>query len=216
MWYTIIVKIKNVIFDIGNVLVLWDPYAAISSRYTRGEFDQFQEDVQWRDLIERWDGGALHHEIAATIEEIDHAKGTNWADLYSYYVPRFAHSIQNFIPGMEQVVHDLKARGVNVYGLTNWAAEDIETARRIIPALRPMDGIVVSGIEQTKKPDVPIYKILLERYGLEPEESVFIDDREDNIETARSLGIRGFVQAQPYEEGATPFRAYLRSLGVDL
>ncbi|MDR2508976.1 MAG: HAD family phosphatase [Candidatus Ancillula sp.] len=209
-------QVKNVVFDIGNVLVVWDPYASISARYTKEEFEKFKTEVKFDELIELWDSGVLHHEIAMKIEDIDRKQGTHWADLYSYYVPRFAHSIQGFIPGMAQIIADLKARGINVYGLTNWAAEDIETAKRIIPGLKQMDGIVVSGIEQTKKPDAKIYEILLERYNLTPGESVFIDDREDNIETARNLGMHGFVQEAPLEQGAPRFREYLKSLGVDL
>ena len=75
-----------------------------------------------------------------------------------------------------------------VYGLTNWSAETITIAYDKYDFFELLDGIVVSGDEKLIKPDPKLYTVLLERYDLKAEESLFIDDNLKNIETAREMG----------------------------
>lgn len=82
----------------------------------------------------------------------------------------------------------LKKLGYGIYGLTNWSAETFPIARSKYPVLHRFDGIVVSGQEKLIKPDPRIFGILLERYGLNAGECIFIDDSPANIETAARLG----------------------------
>ena len=91
----------------------------------------------------------------------------------------------------ERLVGDLKAAGYRLYVLSNMSREFIDFLRRF-PVYGLFDGEVVSCEEHTVKPEPRIYEILLERYGLTPSETLFIDDREMNIEAA-ALGIHGFV-----------------------
>lgn len=97
------------------------------------------------------------------------------------------------IPGMQELVEELKNRGYRLYGLTNWSAETFPLVKDNYPVFRLLDGIVVSGEEKIAKPDPGIFRILLQRYGLKPEECLFIDDNPGNVSTGESLGIRGLV-----------------------
>jgi 2-haloacid dehalogenase len=188
--------IKNVLFDFGNVFVYWDPYVAFSDEYSRTEVDQFFEAVKWRELIERWDSGESHADTLAFLEAQDKEKNSSWAKMYQHYLPHFNLTLKDKVPGMFEIVHDLKANGIRVFGLTNWAYEDIAIAIEEVPAIAEMEGIVVSGYEKITKPDPAIFQIAIDRFALNPEETVFIDDRADNVETSIKLG---FVGLQFYE-----------------
>ena len=92
----------------------------------------------------------------------------------------------------ERLVGDLKAAGYRLYVLSNMSREFIAFLRRF-PVYRLFDGEVVSCEEGTVKPEPRIYEILLERYGLDPAETLFIDDRAANIVAAEGLGIAGYL-----------------------
>ena len=107
-------------------------------------------------------------------------------------VLRLAVDLQEPVRPTERLVGDLKAAGYKLYVLSNMSREFIDFLRRF-PVYGLFDGEVVSCEVRTVKPEPRIYEILLERYGLTPSETLFIDDREMNIEAAAALGIRGFV-----------------------
>ena len=107
-------------------------------------------------------------------------------------VLRLAVDLQEPVKPTERLVGDLKAAGYRLYVLSNMSREFIDFLRRF-PVYGLFDGEVVSCEEHTVKPEPRIYEILLERYGLTPSETLFIDDREMNIEAAAALGIHGFV-----------------------
>jgi 2-haloacid dehalogenase len=88
-----------------------------------------------------------------------------------------------------KLIRPLKEK-YGIYGLTNWSAETIPIAMDRYDFFNDLDGIVVSGAEKIIKPDPRIYQILLERYGIQAEESLFIDDNYANIEAAQQLGFQ--------------------------
>ena len=100
--------------------------------------------------------------------------------------------LQETVKPTEQLVYDLKAAGYKLYVLSNMSREFIEFLRRF-PVYRLFDGEVVSCEEGAVKPEPRIYEILLERYALNPAETLFIDDRKANIEAAERLGIHGHL-----------------------
>jgi len=77
---------------------------------------------------------------------------------------------------MPQLIADIKAAGIEVYGLTNWAADTYETLAPRFPFLNLLDGVVVSGQEGLQKPDPEIYRRTIERFNLDPAQTVFFDD----------------------------------------
>ena len=90
-----------------------------------------------------------------------------------------------------QVLSELKEKGVLLYILSNWSAETYPIAEKRFDFLSWFDGKVISGEAGIVKPDLEIYKLLIDRHDLNPNHTVFIDDREENIRAAESLGIHG-------------------------
>jgi 2-haloacid dehalogenase len=78
----------------------------------------------------------------------------------------------------------------NLYGLTNWSAETLPLAQAKYDFFDLLDGIVVSGAEKIVKPDPALYHILIDRYRIDPRETLFIDDNPENIQTAKQLGFQ--------------------------
>ena len=101
------------------------------------------------------------------------------------------------IEGTVKIFEELRALGKPTYGLSNFSAETYVTARKHYDFLDWFEGIIVSGEDKLIKPDIRIYELLLERYGLNSEDLIFIDDRKDNIEAAQSLGITGIHFTSP-------------------
>lgn len=108
-----------------------------------------------------------------------------------------------------ELLAELRARHVPLFALTNWSGETFPYARKHFEFLSWFQGIVVSGEEKMKKPDLRLYRLLLERYHLTPTDGLFIDDSAANVEAARKVGLHGlhFTTAQS-------LRRELMSLGL--
>ena len=182
--------IRNIIFDFGAVLVDWDPhhlYVPYVQDTAKAEW--FLTEICPYSWNTEADAGRTTAEITA--ERI--ALFPAWEKEIRMYYDRWIEMMGEEIPGMLQLIRDLKDRGYGVYGLTNWSRETFPLVRDRYPVFGLLDGYVVSGEEMTKKPDPALYRILLERYGLRGEECVFIDDNPANAAGGESLGIRGLV-----------------------
>ncbi|MCR4824269.1 MAG: HAD family phosphatase [Bacteroidales bacterium] len=182
--------IRNIIFDFGAVLVDWDPHHLYVPYFQDADkAEWFLTEIcpySWNTLA---DGGRPLAEI--TEERV--ALFPEWEKEIRMYYGCWLDMMGEQIPGMEELIRDLKARGFGVYGLTNWSRETFPLVRERYPIFDLLDGYVVSGEEMTMKPDPALYRILLERYGLRGEECVFIDDNPRNAAGGESLGIRGIV-----------------------
>ena len=98
------------------------------------------------------------------------------------------------IPGIYEIMCELKQRGYRLYCLTNWSHETFPIVKEVHARLFGMfDGIVVSGEEKLVKPNPEIYQLLLNRYSLQASESIFIDDRQVNVDGANLVGIQGIL-----------------------
>lgn len=176
-----------VVFDLGGVLIDWNPRYLFRSVF-RGDdvaMEQFLGEVatpEWnaeQDRGRSWaDGLALlvdrHPEHRATIE----AYGTRWLE-----------TIGGPIEPTVAVLSDLRRAGrVRLLALTNWSAETFALARPQFAFLEWFEGIVVSGDERVIKPDPAIFRILVERHGLDPAGTVYVDDVAANVRAAAALG----------------------------
>ena len=182
--------LKNIVFDMGNVILDFDP-RKMSSFFTN---DEKAIDILCAELFsnKEWlalDKGVTDEEtalkgICERVPEEYHGLCRdvlyNW---YKYFLP---------IEGSYEVVKELKSRGVGAYMLTN-AALSIHEYRKNSPAFDLMDDILISAEEKMLKPDKNIYLRLLEKFGLKAEECLFIDDSEANIRAAEELGFYGLV-----------------------
>ena len=182
--------IRNIIFDFGSVLVDWNPERLYGP--------YFNDDVKMRYFMTEicphaWNAQADAGRSTAEITEERVAVHPEWEKEIRMYFSQWIKMMGEQIPGMQELVEELKDRGYRLYGLTNWSAETFPLVKDNYPVFRLLDGIVVSGEEKIAKPDPGIFSILLQRYGLKPEECLFIDDNPGNVSTGESLGIRGLV-----------------------
>ena len=104
------------------------------------------------------------------------------------YHERWPEMVAGDIPGTVEVLAELRAAGVPLYALTNWSAETFAITRGRFEFLEWFDGLLVSGEERVTKPDPAIFQLLLDRFGLDPTATVFVDDSEANVAAARRLG----------------------------
>ncbi|WEV53725.1 HAD family phosphatase [Bifidobacterium sp. ESL0704] len=182
--------IENVIFDFGNVLVEWDPQAVMLPRYSQELTDKFLDnDVSgFYDASDAMDVGGTAVEAVASVRK---QYGEPWAGMLDYYFKNFEDSLVGPVEGMRVLVNDLKAAGIGVWGLSNWATELFPPAEKIYPILSDLDDAVVSGYVKLRKPHRDIFEFALERFGICADSAVFIDDKAMNIVGANAAGIRG-------------------------
>lgn len=183
--------IKNVIFDYGNVLVDWNP-AYLFLPVFGGDEEKcrfFTDNVCNREWFTRMDRGESMDVCVAELQ----ARYPQYADAVAMFRDRWFEMCHGELPGMFELIQDLKSKGVGVYGLTNWPAETFTEARRRFRTLASIDNYVVSSSVKLAKPEPAIYQLLLSKYNLNPEECVFIDDRKDNVDAAKALGMEGII-----------------------
>ena len=201
--------IKTIIFDLGGVLIDWNPEYVFKKIIPDPEWRQhfFEHVCPYSWNVEQ-DAGRTFDD--ATNERV--AEFPEWEPEIRSYYGRWEEMLGGAIHPTVDVLKALKDKGShNVLALTNWSHESFPIALNRYEFLGWFDGIVVSGDEKTRKPYLPIYQILLERYAVEPTTAVFIDDSFPNIEAARSLGIHG-IHFQSAEQLASD----LKDLGVPI
>lgn len=183
---------KNVIFDFGNVLVQWHPEKVYTEHFGDEArawwFLRHVCDAAWRNRIDAGES------TAACIEELK-AKQPEYAEAIELYRSRWREMLTDEVPGMREVINDLRNRGHEIYGLTNWSMETFPAARERFGILQMIDRYVVSGAEGLVKPDARLFRVLLDRYHLKAEECVFVDDNPDNVAAANALDMEGIVFA---------------------
>lgn len=109
-------------------------------------------------------------------------QGQELADIFKFYIGHYADALPRTLPGMVELLADLKAHGYGVWGLTNWSHETFHLAFEKYPRLEQLlQGTVVSGVEKMHKPNADIYELALTRFGLTAERCVFFDDTAKNI-----------------------------------
>jgi 2-haloacid dehalogenase len=176
-----------VVFDLGGVLVDWNPRHLYRTLFDGDDaaMERFLAEVctpAWNDEQDR---GRPWAEACALLVR-DHP---DQRALIEAWPSRFDETIAGPIAGTVDVLAELRAGGVPLYALSNWSAETFPRARARFPFLDWFRGIVISGALRTAKPDLAIYRHLLETYGLRAEDTVFIDDAPRNVAAAASLGM---------------------------
>lgn len=175
---------KNIVFDLGGVVFARDP------RKFEPEFIKFFSYIllpQMPRFWEEYDRGVVSYEQVVT----DLAEYNNCDRELADKNLRRSILTQEEIVATKALVADLKAAGYKLYVLSNMSLEFIEFLRKT-EVYKYFDGEVVSCEEHVVKPDAEIYRRLVERYGLDVSETLFIDDRKENVEAARNEGWEGF------------------------
>ena len=183
-------KINTIIFDLGGVLVDWNPEYLF-----RKIFNGDEQKVQWflnNVCTPEWN---MEQDAGRTIENGEKIKIAEFPEyeteirlFYKDWTQMFAGPINENVALLKK----LQATGnYKIYALTNWSAEKWDIAVQLFPFFNSFDGVVVSGIEKTRKPYNKIYNIILNKYKITPNKAIFIDDNLDNILAANKLGING-------------------------
>jgi 2-haloacid dehalogenase len=196
--------IDTVVYDFGNVLVHWDPRAAFA-HLDRAEVDEFFAAVDFLAFNHLQDAGRSLDEGRAALAAVD----PRWAGMLDAYVAGYPRTLTGTVAGAAELVTEFKRLGLRLYGLTNWWAETFHHALEAVPAIAEMDGVVVSGRERLAKPDPQIFRLLAQRFDVDPRRAVFVDDAAPNVEAAAALGYHAVLFT-----GTDAFRAELRELGV--
>ena len=178
-------SIRNIVFDFGGVLIDWNPRYLYRTYFNDDrEMEYFLSNVCTGKWNAEHDRGRTFDEGVRLLEE----RFPQYSEAIRLYRDGWESMLNGEFPGTVALLIKLKKLGYGIYGLTNWSAETFPIARSKYPVLHRFDGIVVSGQEKLIKPDPKIFGILLERYGLNAGECIFIDDSPANIETAARLG----------------------------
>jgi 2-haloacid dehalogenase len=191
-------KVKNIIFDLGGVLIDWNPeYVYLDAfKGNRKKMEKFFDEVCTFDWNENQDAGyplanATEDRIALFPEQ---------ADLIRMYYGRWEEMLRGSISGTVSILKKIVSNNdYRVFALTNWSAETFPIALKRFDFLHWFEGIVVSGTEKTRKPFPEIYETTLERYDLKACESIFIDDNERNVAAANKLGIQTIKFLNPHQ-----------------
>lgn len=189
------VALSAVVFDLGGVLIDWDPrYLYRRLLTSEDEVERLLGEVCTPEWNRAQDAGRSWAEAVETLT----ARHPDQAGLIAAYRDRWAEMIAGPFESTVQVLADLRRAGVALYALTNWSAEMFPVAQRRFDFLSWFEHIVVSGHERLVKPDPRIYRLLAQRHGLNLQHAVFIDDTPANVVAARELGMLGldFVDAE--------------------
>ena len=182
-------RIDTVIFDLGNVLIGWDPRRLYRQLIEdEAQMEWFLRDVCNSEWNEQQDADRPWTEGTALLR----ARFPEHAELIDAYHLRWKETLVGPIEGSVAVLAELKAHGVRLLALTNWSQETFPFALQLYPFLQWFEGIVVSGEERLVKPDPRIYRRLLERYTVDPANALYIDDSARNVAMAEALGMHGW------------------------
>jgi 2-haloacid dehalogenase len=184
-----------VVFDLGGVLIDWDPRHLYRKLFAGDEaaVEHFLATVCTHEWNRCQDAGRSFAEGARLLK----AEHPDRAELIDAYHARFDEMIAGPIAGSIEILAELRDRGIPLYGLTNWSAETYPAALERFAFLRWFRGILVSGEAGVIKPDPRIFTLLIERFAVEPERAVYIDDVEANVAAARPFGIHAIQFTTP-------------------
>ena len=199
--------IDTVVFDLGGVLISWDPGAAFHDVLPAHEVEPFLAEIAFAELNRTIDAGRPIDDVEAEVDR----RFPHRAGVLAAYHRNFPDSLTGEVPGTADVVRELAAAGVRLLALTNWSAETFPQARELFPILSSFEAIVVSGEERMIKPDPRLFQVLFDRHDVEPTTSAFVDDAPANVAAAAELGLR----ALRFEDAGT-LRQDLVRLGLPL
>lgn len=178
-------RFRNVIFDFGGVLVDWNP------RYLYRDYFQNENEMEY-----------FLKYICSPEWNLEQDRGRPLSEgivLLQSKFPEFHSMIELFYDKWEPMLKSGNAKTIDllyklkkkykIYGLSNWSAETISIAYKKFSFFKEFDGIVISGQEKMIKPNKQIYHLLLDRYNLNIEETIFIDDEINNIKAAKEIGL---------------------------
>ena len=187
-------QINAFIFDLGKVIVDWDPrylLREITSNEKRLKFlVEVVLDLEW---FREVDGG---YPLSKAIEERSRMY-PDYAMEMQTYVDRWPETIRGVSKGTLSIVRELRGAGFPLYVLSNWASETWARVKDSFDFLEYFDDVIISGHVGMAKPDAAIFELARDRFGVFPKSTLFIDDGPKNVEMARLIGFQAVVFVSP-------------------
>lgn len=200
-------RVDTVVFDLGNVIVRWDPYGPFEGLYDRATVAAAFRTIDFPTLNHRQDAGRSWADARAEVA----AAHPDLVWVVDRYLSRFDLAVPGPVPGTAAVVAGLRAAGVRLLGLTNFSAETYPRALPAAPAIALLEDVLVSGRVGLAKPDRAIFELLVDRYELDRDRTVLVDDGAANVAAARECGLEALLFTD-----AAALVAQLRALGLPL
>jgi 2-haloacid dehalogenase len=198
--------VDTVVFDVGNVLIQWNPRHLYRKLLPdEAAVQRFLDEVctgAWN--VEQDRGRSWHEAIAERVALFPQQEA-----LIRAFSDRWHEMVPGEVPGSAAIVDALRARGVPLYAITNFSAEKYAETLARFPILGLFREVVVSAHERLIKPDAAIYRLLLDRHGLTAGQCLFVDDSATNVAGAEAVGMRGHLF-----EDAARLREVLVALGI--
>ena len=192
--------INTIIFDLGAVLIDWNPHYMYKTLFTdEEEMKHFLANITTSDWNEEQDAGRPLQEGTDLLVQQYPEHEANIRAFYTRWEEMLGEAFWDTV----EILKELKESGkYKIYALTNWSAETFPVAKSKFEFLSWFDGIVVSGEEKMRKPAPAFYQILLDRHTVNPSEALFIDDNLRNVLAAEKLGIASihFTSAEALRE----------------
>lgn len=182
--------IRNIVFDLGNVLISFRPAEYLDTKeYSTEEKARILNDIFFsREWLQLDNGDITLSEAIDSISEISSLSKEEIAHIFNLRTDLMVPLQQN-----ADLLPELKKQGFRLYFLSNFPIDIFHEIKSGYYFFNYFDGGVISAEVRFSKPDVRIYEILLEKYSLIPEETLFIDDLEINVKAALGTGMKGLV-----------------------
>lgn len=198
--------INTIIFDIGNVLIPWEPKWLFRHFFASDEaINQFLHTAEFHHWNLQQDAGRSFADGVAA----QRLRFPEYAHLFEAYATRWPETLGPAIETSVELIHHFKHAGFRVLALTNMSHEAFPKVRQNYPFLNEFEGVLVSGEEKLVKPQQEIYARFCQRFKVTPAQAVFIDDSPKNVEAAQQFGL----QAIQFTDGGK-LRQDLRQLGL--
>ena len=183
-----------VVFDLGGVLIDWDPRYLYRRLLPPEEVDPFLDEIGFAAWNHEQDAGGSW----TTAVEKHSALLPHRRDLMAAYPSAVRRDAGRSDRGdRRDPATSCTTAGTRLLALTNWSRGDVPACRGDVRLPRWFEGVVVSGVEGVAKPDPVLFRLVLDRYRLDPAATVFIDDSPANVEAAAGLGLRGPALPRP-------------------
>ncbi|HEY0677142.1 MAG TPA: HAD family phosphatase [Chitinophagaceae bacterium] len=181
-------SINTIVFDLGGVLIDWNPDYVYRTIFEDEEkMRWFYNNICTPAWNEEQDAG---RSLSEATEQLVTQFPDHEENIRAYY-DRWEEMLGGPIHGTVEIFRKLKNEtDCRLYALTNWSHETFPVALERYDFLHWFDGRLVSGEEKTRKPFVEIYELLIDRFNILPQQSIYIDDNVRNLEPAAALGFR--------------------------
>ena len=178
---------QTIIFDLGGVLINWDPNIVYQQYFAdEQKVQQFYQETGIHQVNAEMDRGRSFQEALTELS----TKFPHYHEPIHLWQKQWLTMIAGPIPDSVKILEALHDQGYPLYALTNWAAETFfPHIRYNYPFFELFQDIIVSGRERLIKPDPKIYQLLLHRNNLDPTTCIYIDDKPENLRPAQDLGM---------------------------